>query len=112
MSNVIVPQSKEKRDTLGTALTVASIVPGPQQPFAAGGNALLGLSKKPKEATPVVQSDTGAMQRRMEGMQASQNNIRALREADAALASVPPEQAQQYAPAIKRARQLAETEYA
>lgn len=112
MSNVVMPQQKQKPG-LSSALQLAAVVPGPHQPFAAGGAVLSGMSQKQETEAPNIQSGAqGAMQRRMQSLQSSQSNLRALRDADSALASLPPEQAQQYAPAIKKARTFAEQEYA
>lgn len=123
MANVAMPQQKAKGEGLGKLLTIGGAVAGgvatggsPQGAMmgASAGQMAGGLMAKPPAPAPqaVETTATGAMQRRMQALQAQQANVSALRDADAALASLPPQQAQQYAPAIKRARTFAEQEYA
>lgn len=116
--SVVMPQQKQKQDSMGKLLTIGGAVAGgavggPTGAMAGAQAGQMANGLLAKDAKPSPQPvESTAMQRRMQGMEQSQQNIRALREADSALAYLPPEQAAQYAPTIKRARQLAESEIA
>ena len=98
MAQVYMPQ-QQKSDPLGKALMVASVIPAPA-PVAGPVSVAKGLSEKPQQAVPIVQSDPAAIQRRMQKLD----------EAGQALSYLPPQQQQQFGPAIKRARMMAEQE--
>jgi len=122
-----MPQARQKQSGLEKALPIAGAVAGGMLAGPGAWAAIQGaaggmgvgstgaglLAGKPKaEVAPVQSNAGGAMQRRMDSMQASNSNIKALRDAESSLASLPPQQAQTYAPTIKKARYLAEQEIA
>jgi hypothetical protein len=113
MANVTMPQPAAKKDRLGSMMQIGAMIPGPQQPILAGIGAVRNMNDKPKAEVPMAQASGGsAMQRRMQSLESQQLNVAQLRDAESALAYLPPEQAQQYGPAIKKARTFAEQEIA
>jgi uncharacterized protein YcfJ len=127
MSDVIMPQQRQRENNSGKLLMLGGAALGAVNPAMLGASgalagagagaglgstagAIFGGNQKQKAEVPAVQST--AMQRRMASMEPAQQNVAALREADSALMTLPPAQAAQYAPAIKKARSLAEQEIA
>lgn len=112
MTNVMMPGVKQREDQTGKALMIAGAIAGGYAPAAVGASGALagagagaGLGgtassvmasgQKPRQDVHPVQS---AVQRRMH----------VLAQADQSLAALPPPQQQEYGPAIRRARMLAE----
>lgn len=126
MSNVVMPQTRQKENQTGKLLMVGGAALGAANPALLGATGMLGgagagaglggtagsllNNQKPKAEVPTVQ--TSAIQRRMDTLQASNDNVRALRDAESSLMALPPAQQAQYAPTIKKARSLAEQEIA
>jgi hypothetical protein len=114
MSQVMMPQKKSNSGIfqLGGALA-GGILASPGGPGAIAGGAAAGASLgglaggalSPEKAAPqAIQSN--AMNRRM--AQIESDPLNQLRNAETALASVPPPVKAEYAPAIQRARMLEE----
>lgn len=113
MSQVMMTQAKQRPDELGQVLQIASLIPSPVQPVAAGVAVAKGLSAQPGQANPQIDnSSKDALQRRMQGMQSQQQNLMQLQDAHEALAYLPPEQQRQYGPPIQKALYSAQQEYA
>jgi hypothetical protein len=115
MSNVQMPGTQPRKSSQqGQAgLQIAAAVPGPQQIPAAIASIAMGANQKgPSQIQAVDSGGGGAMQRRMQALQASTDNLNALKDAESSLAQLPSPQQQQYAPMIKKARTLAEQEIA
>lgn len=109
MAQVMMPQAK-KDDSMSNLLTIGGGVVG----AAYGGptGALAGANAGQMAGGILAKQDTGtvqgvqsnAMQRRADAMQQMQQ----LNQSQQALAYLPPEQQAQYAPAIERARLMAQ----
>lgn len=101
----IQPYMPPKKDTLGKALTLGGLIAGAAAPAAfgassaltgasagAGLGSLAGSLAQGPQPQPMPSAEQQGMQRRME--QNQQDPVTALRQAQAALASLPPEQFQ------------------
>jgi hypothetical protein len=122
-----MPQQRQKENQSGKLLALGGAALGAVNPamlgasdalMGAGAGAGLGstasslLSGQQKQRAEVPTVQTSAIQRRMDTLQASNDNVRALRDAESSLMTLPPAQQAQYAPTIKKARSLAEQEIA
>lgn len=109
MANVQMPQAK-KDDSMSKMLTIGGAVVGAK--FGGVQGAMTGASAgqmagglmASNEAPAAQGVQSNAMQRRAEAMQ----NMQQINQAQSALAYLPPEQQQQYAPTLDRARLLAQ----
>lgn len=110
MANVMMPQAKKTND-MGNLLTIGGAVVGgafggPAGAMTGAGAGQMAGGMLAQQSAPQAQQpvQSSAMQRRAESMQ----NLDQLRQSEQALAYLPPDQQQQYAPAIQRARIMAE----